>query len=211
MTDVSLEHVQSLNKELSALSAAGLRFRTGEDSRPLSEVLDQANTSLELRSSLGQSIEEALQESVELPIVYRNAIQSGLLGEDSASVLDCLSNSPQFGEKLRNAVGRSFIQPLILLALAYLGFITLCVYFVPSLTGIYQQLDRVPGWGTQFLQGARASMSLWVPLFPLLMIAAIVLWYRGNNRNQVWVPFSRSYTKSLQHANFADQLRLLLE
>ena len=60
MSEVALERVLAFNKELASLSAAGLQLDIGNRAEPINLVLDRANASLSLRTSLGQSVTDAL-------------------------------------------------------------------------------------------------------------------------------------------------------
>lgn len=210
MNDVSMERVLAFNKELVALSAAGLPIEIGEKTEPLEEVLDRVNANLRLRTELGQSVADAVQDNEELPQVYRDAVQTGLLGNSPAVVLDSISSRWQARDELRRTAGYSMVQPLILLTLSYFGFIFLCLYFSPPLEGIYEQMRRDPSTSVSILRTARAWMPLWAPLMPVLLIAAIFLWRRGRQTSQTWIPFSGSQLTALRNATFADQLAALL-
>lgn len=211
MSEVALERVLAFNKELASLSAAGLRLDIGNRAEPINIVLDRANASLRLRTSLGQSVTDALADNPDLPLVYRHAMQAGLLTDSPAAVLDSISSQSAARDELRRTFSYSFVQPLVLLTLAYFGFLFLCLYFSPSLEGIYDQLRREPSTSVSMLRTARVWMPVWAPLAPVLVVGAIFLWRRGRGKRRVWIPFAGRYAAALRHAAFADQLAILLE
>lgn len=211
MSEVELERVLAFNKELASLSAAGLPLDIGNPTEPIQEVLDRANASLSLRTSLGQSVSDALADTVELPLVYRHAMQAGLLTDSPATVLDSISSQSVARDELRRTFGHSFVQPLVLLTLAYFGFLFLCLYFSPSLEGVYDQMRQAPSASVSALHIARIWLPVWAPLAPVLLIGAILLWRRGKGKSRVWIPFAGRYAAALRHAAFADQLAILLE
>jgi type II secretory pathway component PulF len=211
MSDVTLDRVLELNKELAALSAAGLTLELGAPGTSVEAVLDRASSSLALRTSRGQSLADALQDNDDLPGIYRHALQSGMQSDDLTSVLDCVSRKSIAEDELRRTFGQSFVQPLILLALAYAGFILLCLRFAPPMEGIYDQLRQEPNAGIAMLRAARLWMPVWVPLVPVLMLAAVVFWRRGVGSTRLCIPCAGRYAATIAHANFAEQLANLLK
>ncbi len=206
MTDVSLEEVLALNEELASLAAAGIPIDLGDPRQDTRAVLAKINENLALRTSLGQSVNTALAEDTQLPAVYRYAVLTGLEADRPALTLDGVSRQPRAWYDLRSALGHAFLQPLILFALAYLGFIFLCLWFSPQLEHIYEQVDQRPNLGVRILMLGRQWMPVWVPLVPLATAAAIYLW---NTRGRVTRPQligSDHYLRTVANAAFADQL-----
>lgn len=211
MSDLSPRRVLAFNKELAALSAAGLRMDLGSPTETVDQVLERANTNFALRTSLGQSAVDALADDDQLPLVYRQAMQAGLLTDSPAVVLDGVSCQLAARDELRRTLGYSFVQPLVLLTLAYLGILFLCLHFSPRLEGIYDQMRQAPSASLSALRAARIWMPVWAPLAPVLLVGTIFLWRRGGGKLRPWIPFAGRYTTALQHASFANQLATLLE
>jgi type II secretory pathway component PulF len=211
MSQESLQRVLAFNKELAALSAAGLRLDLGDSSEPVPQVLERANANLALRTGLGQSASDALAEDDQLPLVYRRAVLASLIADSPTVVLEGISGQPAARDELRSTVGNSFVQPLVLTVLAYLGFLLLCMNFSPSLEGIYAQWQRAPSASVSALQTARLWMPVWGPLAPVLFVGAIFIWRRGREKQVAWIPFAGRYAAALRHGAFANQLATLLE
>ncbi len=211
MSEVSLDKTLAFNKHLRALSAAGVRFDLGDQSRTILEILEHADKNLALRASLNQSMTEALSEDQELPTIYRNAVQSGLSSGNPTSVLDSLSRIPWTGQQIRRVLGYSFVQPLILFAIAFGGFIVLCATFVPTASEIYNQLQREPHWSIRFLQLARNSMPIWGLLVPLLVLLLIWRWCRVAAIPAIGLPSRVRFSRAIGYANFSDQLRAMVQ
>lgn len=206
MTSVSLEEVLALNEELAALDAAGIPIELGDPQLDTRDTLAKINASLALRTSLGQSVDTALAEDTQLPAVYRYAVLTGIEADHPALTLDAVSRQPLAWYDLRRTLGHAFLQPLIIFALAYLGFIFLCLWFSPGLEEIYEQVEKRPNLGVRVLMISREWMPVWVPLVPLLLIAAIYLW---NARDRIVRPRligSAHYLRTVANAAFADQL-----
>jgi type II secretory pathway component PulF len=211
MSDITLDRVLALNKELVALSAAGMPLQLGAPSTSVENVLDRVNSSLALRTSRGQSLTDALEDNDELPSIYRHALQTGLRSDDLTVVLDGVSRQSTAQDDLRRAFGQSFVQPLVLFAIAFAGYMVLCLRFSPTLEGIYDQLRWEPNAGVALLRAARHWLPVWGPLVPILVLAAVLFWRRGSGTMRFWIPFARHYAATVAKANFAEQLASLLE
>jgi type II secretory pathway component PulF len=210
MYDVTLEKVMALNEELASLSAAGVPINLGDPQHSTEESLADINAALALRTSLGQPIDAALTDDQSLPTVYRNAVLTGMRTNQWYLALDGMSQQPTAWYDLRNTTGQALVQPLIVMVLAYFGFIVLCMTYFPAIDGIYQQLRAQPNWGVRFLAFSRAWMGVWVPLVPLLIVAGIILWHRRELRHRPWLPGSRRYLTKVAYSTFAEQLSKLL-
>lgn len=211
MGQVTLDRVLELNRQLAALSEAGVALELGAPSASVQSVLDKANASLALRVSLGQPLADAIEDNEELPGIYRHALETGLRSDDLTTVLEGVSCQSTAKDDLRRTLSQSFVQPLVLFALAYAGFILLCLRFSPTLEGIYDQLRREPSFGVAFMRAARDWLPVWGPLVPLLTLIVVVLWHKGSGRVLSWLPLAGRYATTVAHANFADQLASLLE
>jgi type II secretory pathway component PulF len=211
MSQMTLDRVLELNRQLAALSEAGVALELGAPSASVQSVLDKANASLALRVSLGQPLAKAVEGNEDLPGVYRHALATGLRSDDLTTVLEGVSCQSSAKDDLRRTLGQSFVQPLVLFALAYAGFILLCLCFSPTLEGIYDQLGQQPNIGVVFMRTARYWLPVWGPLAPLLTLLVVVLWHRGSGAALSWIPLAGRYAATVAQANFADQLASLLE
>ncbi len=213
MSTVTLNDVLALNEELAALAEAGIpsNLAPGASPEEFAAVLKQINSSLTLRSDLGQTLIAATAENQELPPVYRGALEAGLRSNRLSATLDGISRQASADNELRSTIGRSLIPPMIVLALAYFGFIFLCLYYSPTLKSMYEQVGQTPSWSTNFLVAMREWLPYWATLFPLVMLGAVLRWRRGWGGWQSWVPGARRYTTAVRNANFAHQLTVLIE
>jgi type II secretory pathway component PulF len=210
MSNVSLKEVIALNEELAALDAAGIPIALGDPTRSTEETLAKINSSLARRTSLGQPLDAAFIEETDLPVIYRYAVLTSLEANQPALALDGVSRQPAAWSDLRHTLGRALLQPLILLVLAYLGFIFLCLWFAPTLEGVYMQVQQLPNVGVALLMRSREWMPVWVPLVPVLIVAGVLLW---NARGRVARPKllgSQKYLRTVTNAIFAEQVASLL-
>ena len=213
MSEVTLDDVVALNEELAALADMRIpsSLAPGASCEALTGAIKRINTSLALRSSLGQSLVKATSDNQDLPPVYRSALEVGLRSKRLSATLDGISRQATAEAEIRGTIGRSLIPPLIVLGLGYFGFIFLCLYFSPTLEGIYEQIGQSPGNRVAFLVGAREWLPYWATLLPVLVFVAVILWLRGWGGSQHLIPGVRNYAAAVRNANFAHQLTLLIE
>jgi type II secretory pathway component PulF len=210
MSSPSLEEVLALNEELAALDEAGIPIELGDSNRPTNESLAKINSSLALRTSLGQPVDTALVEDAELPMIYRYAMLTGLEANQPSLTLDGVSWQPAAWKDFHRTLGRALLQPLILVVLAYFGFIFLCLWFAPMLAEMYEQVQQEPNIGVRILMFCRRWMSVWVPLVPLLLAVGIFLWNSPRKVVRPHLLASRHYLRTVTNAVFAEQLASLL-
>jgi type II secretory pathway component PulF len=210
MTTATLEKVLALNEELAALDAAGIPLELGDTDRSTEETLAKINSSLALRTSLGQPIDKALVEDTDLPAVYRYAVLTGLEANQPSLTLDGVSRQPAAWTDWHRTLGRALLQPLVLFVLAYVGFIFLCLLFAPMLASVYEQMRQLPNIGVRILMVCRRWVSVWGPLVPLLLAAGAFFWNARSKmiRPQLWG--SRHYLRTITNAVFAEQVASLL-
>lgn len=217
MSNVTLNDVLALNEELVALAEVGIPLplapglAPGASPEKFAGVIKQINSSLTLRSELGQSLISATAENQELPPVYRSALEAGLRSNRLSATLDGISRQVTADHELRSTIGRSLVPPLIIVCLAYFGFIALCLFYSPTVEGMYAQVGQAPSQSTRFLIAMREWLPYWATFFPLLLLGAVLLWRRGWGGWQGWVPGARRYATSVRNANFAHQLTVLIE
>lgn len=213
MSNVTLDDVLALNDEMAALAEVGVpsNLAAGASNDALGAALKHINSSLTLRSSLGQSLVAAAAENQDLPPVYRSALEAGLRSNRLSATLDGISRQAAADNELRSTIGRSLIPPLIVLVLGYMGFIFLCLWFTPSLEGMYEQIGQPPSSRVALLAVMREWLPYWATLLPLLVLLVVILWVRGWGGWQQLVPGARRYVAAVRNANFAHQLTVLIE
>lgn len=210
MSDATLQHVLAINREIGSLADAGVPIRLGPAVISTKRTLGRINESLKLRTSLGQEIEAAIVDNPDLPSAYQHALRAGLSTGATELTLAGLSCESAAQDELHSASSRALVQPLIVLALAYCGFILLCSLFVPEMSDVYEQLRQEPSQPLRILETCRAAMPIWIPLVPILVLLALVLWRRNNGQPSWWIPGARRYLRAVQQAQFAEELARLV-
>ncbi len=213
MSKLTLDDVLALNEELAALADVGIPTNLGPrfTRAALPRTLEHINRSLSLRSSLGQSLVTSVAENQELSPIYRSALETGLRSNCLSVTLDGISRQAAAESELRNTIGRSLISPMIVLALAYLGFIVLCLYYLPAIKGIYEQVGQPHGLPVRLMVLMREWLPYWATLLPILVFGSVIFWLRGWGGWRRLVPGSKRYSAAVRHANFAHQLTSLIE
>ncbi len=211
MSTATLQNVLDINHEIAALADAGVPIRLGSHVTSTNNTLERINESLELRTRLGQNVLDAITDNPDLPSEYRHALLVGMAADAPELTLAGVARQPEAQNELRTATSRAMIQPLIVFALAYCGFILICAMFVPTLNGIYEQIRQQPSTQVQLLDACRAAMPYWIPLVPILMLIAIIWWHRHQGQPPRWIPGVSRYLKSVKNALFTEELARLVQ
>ena len=224
MTDRSIQDVVSFNEELAALAAAGLpldfgaggvnpeHHRNDHSLNSISAMLDQVNTALMMRVGQGQSIEQAVTDEALLTPNLRKALLTYLRCDDPRLALDSLASPASSKQRFAAGLGSAMVYPLILLTVAYFGFLYLCQVTGPTIESMYVQMGQTPPAAVSFLSAARNWFPIWGPLVPLLVGATLLWWHlRGSKVSWNWLPGSKRYYEAAANAEHANQLGGMLE
>jgi type II secretory pathway component PulF len=165
-----------------------------------------------MRVGRGQSLEEATSEEPLLTEQYRQALLTYLRCDDPRIALDSLSSPATTRRRLALGLGSAMVYPLILLTIAYCGFLYLCQVTGPAIETMYRQSNQSPSWAISFLAIARQWVPVWAPLVPLLIAIGLLWWkLRGSNLSWSWLPGTKRYYQSVHHSHVANQLAGMLE
>ena len=213
MSEVTLENVLALNEQLVALADAGvpLALAPGGSREELRGTIERIDRALAVGERLGQPLGDATSYYPDMPPAYRSALEAGLRSGHLTATLDGLTRQASAENSLRGIVGRSLIPPLIVLALALVGLSVLCLGFSPALEGIYEQTGETPSGLLAVLVVLREWLPYWGVLVPAALLVGIVLWLRGWGNWQRLIPGYEKCEEAVRNAEFARQLRLLLE
>ena len=207
--DAALASVIAFNDHLRALAGAGIPVGLGDQKHGLADVLDTAQRDLSVRTSLKQSVSDALAEDRELPAPYRHALTAVHTADDPTAALDLLCRRSLANQQFRRSMGYSLIHPLLLGGLAYLGLIAMCLWFAPTITEFYDEVRIDRSWSIRTLLFLKQTMAFWIPLVPISLGLSIWWWRRGWRSSPSQDP--QDTNRDGVAARFADQLSLLLE
>ena len=218
METATLDDLMALNDQLAALEEAGVPVIATEE-KDLARTLESVNSAVARRVSRGASLEEALEGDAGVPAWYRCLVLLGLRSGNMDTALAASNRVAKSVDDTRQTFTSAFFYPLVVCALAYVGMIVFCLFFVPTLDQTYQSLRIEPGRGLTVLRVVRDALPYWVALPPIALLI-FVMWrfrrrLRGAHSNARtgrgfrWLPgLSRSVTEA-RWASFAETLAAL--
>ena len=179
------------------------------------------------RDQLQQELGEQIAEATRIPkhcSVEQAALDLGLtpkhqaafnayLGTDNpAVVFNSVVQSANAEKKIGTQISHAFLHPVIVLVVAYLGFVHFCFYLYPKLQAFYTATSlEQPPW-MQCLTAIQNSLPVWGPLVPILLILACffgVRLLRGGN--WAWIPGAKQYAQMQNQSRLAEQAAVLVE
>jgi type II secretory pathway component PulF len=224
MSDQSIQGVITFNQELVAFVRAGLPLSFGETAShrfpsagtrsadSIASMLDQFNTALTIRVGRGQSMEQAVSEEPLLTSNYRKALLTYLRCNDPRLALETLAFPTRTRQRLSSGIASALVYPLIVLTIAFIGFLVLVLVTGPTIESMYQQVARQPPPAVAFLIRARNALPIWGAGIPLLVTMGLLWWnLRGSWLDWKWLPGNHRYYESIQNAHHARQLAGMLE
>lgn len=213
MTDTSLDRVLSFNDLLIALVKLGLPLELGIEGNRTSQIewLRRTSADLALQAGRGSDLDRLIDDD-RYPSTYQRALTTWLKCDQPTIVLDALLQPANVRRRVGTEVGRALFQPLIVFVLTYVGFVFFCLYLFPRIEGVYAQLWQEPSPIIACFRSVQAAMPVWVPLVPVLTIAAVIIWMiRSPRQSWRWLPGSRRYFQLVGNARFADQVADLVQ
>ena len=217
MRAASLDDFMALNDQLAALLQAGVPVDVGlgRSRQESLAQLQQINASVARRVAQGSSLDAALEQEDAATGAYRGLMQVGLHSGNLAAALAGQSQLAQEIQGTREAVGRGLLYPLIVCALAYAGFVVMCVTYVPTLESLYTSLRIRPSWSLQLVDTLGETLPVWIAVPPALVLLAL-LWRklasnRADSAGDSWLPGMAKAIYWQRCANLADRLATLVE
>lgn len=226
MQTVTLEQLIALNREISALAAAGVPLaeglvRVANDFDGPTSALAQRLTD---RLVEGKTLSEALDaEGDKLPESYRAIVKAGLQSGRLTSALEGYTNTATRIVELRRVAGLAMLYPVMLLIVIWVLFLVFCNFVLPKFDwlGINDQLLASRLRWSVFEVGGIERWLLWL-LLPVGLLAIAWLWWRrtsstveaglaGRRSWLSWIPGIRRVQRLSCEANFAELLSLLVD
>ncbi|QDS86868.1 hypothetical protein EC9_10430 [Rosistilla ulvae] len=210
----SLSKIADFHTELLAMQRLGLPLELGfaGPAHKLPAQLAQIQRRLALRIERQGELTEAIASDPDLPKPYRSALSTWIQCEQPTEVFDQLSDAAAARRELHGEMGIAMLGPLIVLALVYLGLISLCLFVAPQLESLYEQLWQPISGSLRLVGMLRDAMPIWVPGVPIVTIAAIAWWSLRPMRSRFgWLLGGRHYFTSIQTAAYARHVAALLD
>ena len=224
METTTLDDFVAWNDQLAALVQAGvpLDLGLGTSGTDLAESLKRINATVSRRVGRGESLGEAIEDDEQsVPASYRSLVELGLRSGNLATAIDGSNRVAKSIDDSRYAIRSSFIYPLIVCSLAFVGLIAFCLFLVPKLDAMYVSLHIRPRSGLRIMQFLRETLPYWVAVPPLALLWLIArLWRTAptsatlrDRRSNIlaWLPgWSRAAFQE-RCASFAEALATLIE
>jgi general secretion pathway protein F len=224
METPTLDDFVAWNDQLAALVQAGVPLdvglgATGDD---LPESLKRINATVSRRVGRGESLGEAIKDDEQtVPSSYRTLVELGLRSGNLATAIDGSNRVAESIDDSRYAIRSSFIYPLVVCCLAFVGLIMFCLFFVPKLDSMYYSLRIHPGSGLRILQFLRESLFYWIAIPPLALLLFVAWLWRGEPNGATaiglrssilaWFPGMTRAAFQERCASFAEALATLVE
>ncbi|HUP82421.1 MAG TPA: hypothetical protein VM260_27960 [Pirellula sp.] len=212
--DPKLDDVLAFNEYLLKLSTAGvpIELELSAGDATLTEQLKEIDSRIAFGVARGNSVRQVLESDQQLPLQYRSALATWLFCDNSPEALDALSKCGEGRREVERLLGFSFVQPLILLGLVFIGFSFLTLSVAPKLESMNSQTGATPGFGLQMLMIAKRTIWYWGIAIPFLVSLTLVLWSRKKASSKLnWFLGRNGVFEAIQKANYATCFADLLE
>jgi general secretion pathway protein F len=223
MKSPTLDDFMAWNEQLAALVGAKVPLQLGlsPDAHDAARQLEKINALVARRTSQGASLAAALEadDDVIAP-AYRAVALEGIHDGDLTAGLPAATQLAVAAQETKQAVGMTFLYPLLVCCLAIAGLVGFCVMLAPRLETAFSELRVQPQRGMKLLEVLRTAMPLWAIGLPLGLVA-LTAWGRlrskragsdgGRSRWALLLPgFSRADADE-QTARAAEMLAALLD
>ena len=177
MSSLSLSDIKAFHADLLSIRSAGVPLRWGSGKTkpvgsgrrrgadlPVAE-LGTALSAIEMRlaaASLdGRKLTETLEHDIELPPQYLPTLRTWHRERRSPNAFEGWARGSLGGVRRDWGLRISLVQPLVWLAVGYLGLIFIVFAVAPLFLALHEQLSIPPGFALTVLLGVRAAFSVW--------------------------------------------------
>jgi general secretion pathway protein F len=222
---MTLDDLIALNDEIAGLVRCGvpLEAALAELGGDLPGRLRRCAALLAERTARGESLAQAIAaEAGQLPPAYRAVVEAGLRSGRLSAALESVAGPARRLAEARRLVAAGIIYPLLVVFVAWGGFVLFTVKMSGSLLAMFKDF-HIPGqtlmatfvrWGD--------SAAWWGPAVPLLVLVLAGVWWSYSARAGLvepraagwllgWLPWTGGMLRHSRVATFADVLALLVE
>jgi len=227
---ITLEQLITLNREISALAAAGVPLPEGlmRVADDLSGRTSALSRRLAERMESGQDLAAALDaEGDSLPQSYRALVDAGCRSGRLTSALEGYTQAVERLAELRHVVGLALLYPVLLLVTTWIFFVFASSVILPSFDWL-EIGDQIWVEPLRFAALRPGHGRRWVlaVMVPLVLITAVWIWWRsmsastsasaeasvaGPRKRLDWIPGITQVIRLSCQANFAYLLRLFVD
>ncbi|MBI5844521.1 MAG: type II secretion system inner membrane protein GspF [Deltaproteobacteria bacterium] len=177
---VKTRSVSIMTRQLATLAGAGMPLVTAleilvpqTDNPRLKKVMAQVKDCI----VEGQSLAQALARHPKIfPSIYINMVRAGEASGALEIVLSRLADLFERQEASKLRVQKAMVYPVVMMFLGTAVMMVLMVYIVPSITAIFQEVDRALPTPTRILLGVSSAIrSFWWVMAAAIAAAAFML------------------------------------
>lgn len=221
MNSVSLPDFLALNNQLSALTSAGVDLDTasGSAANEPTPSLAEINAAITRRVAAGETVDQAIAAEPTLSPAYRCLVEIALRGNDPSLAFEGPHRIATSVARTWHSLKLAIYYPLILISIAYAGFVLLCLTLVPNLEEFYVTLQLPMDFTFRVLKRLHDTLPYWVAVPPLLVVAGWLL-LKANFRARgslsptaslpTWIPGVARIAYLQECSRFAETLANLL-
>ena len=209
---IEVEQAIEFNDQLLAFCKLGIPVDVGlGHGESLRNRLGELQTEFASKKTRHQRIEfRALAQQVSYE--YAAALFGWVNAKDRSLILDSISNRHDESARLSAEINRLLFYPIIICVLALLAFVGFCVFIVPMIRGMYDQISEPPSDVAASLIWANETIHVWLPIVIfVLAFAVLVLWRSLAGSRLLRFPGSRRFVQMHSQANKADALATMLD
>lgn len=163
---VKTRSVSIMTRQLATLAGAGMPLVTAleilvpqTDNPRLKKVMAQVKDSIVEGNSLAQALS---RHPKVFPPIYINMVRAGEASGALEIVLSRLADLFERQETSRLRIQKAMVYPVVMMFLGAAVMMVLMVYIVPSITAIFQEVDRALPTPTRILLGVSSAIrSFW--------------------------------------------------
>lgn len=185
MRELTHDDLRAFHAEILRVSDAGIPLELGSLT---GGSIRQTLAAIEGRLLIHQSgsLERVLKPDALLSKQYIGALRLWVQSSRASVALEPLSAAGMTNRRNLDWRRLAFVQPLIWLVVAYLGFLIVCLVTVPGFEDL-RDLTRAPvTWTMQIVSTAKSTLPIWAALLPVafLYIFWRIMWRESTRPEQ---------------------------
>jgi type II secretory pathway component PulF len=216
MATATLSQFITLHDQLVALVKAGVPIQLGLPIRGSGAAVafERIGATVARRVGEGASVQEALEDP-RVPAAYRSVAQLALTSGDLATALSGANHMAEARDDSWYALRMSLRYPLVICCLAYVGIVLFCLFLVPTLESMYENMRIPAGSGLSAVTALRRTLPYWVAIPPIGLVL-LAIWTRWTSSGAIgtaratgvlaWLPGTSKIIREQRWTRFAELL-----
>lgn len=211
---LTLSQVVAFNAQLRNIADAKIpiQLAPNHSGAELRESLATLESRIAIAQSHGISVEQSLSVEATVSEQYRRSLINWVASDGDPESINPLLRNAQWRSSVESEVRFAFVQPLIIIALVYVGYLVMLRSIVPRIEGMYAQIRADGGASLGFLRMLLDTMPYWSIGVPVLLFMFVLLrWYMARAAVGPWLPGYATMVRSVRKANNAELLAQEIE